>query len=251
MTIGNLSSKICQMPSMHSVVIVALLPILIKNCVVPSSSWMSSGKQTERCSIKYSGRYSSQSPLNIIPTPRAGITMFSVQMATLGVANWLYQHGLQIALSIATYIILSGMSAFGASVQRTNLEMMSLWTSNTPSGIMTCIERSVMPTPRQPMPKSCCAMFTKDSKCFDISPVSWATSLSPTSSIQSKLACLTTSRSGFSTSWRRTNGLTSTIQSGYPCLLTTTSHQKISHMKKFLNGMGRRWRKWASTYLEL
>ncbi|KAF8539102.1 hypothetical protein BDD12DRAFT_715069, partial [Trichophaea hybrida] len=27
MTIGNLSSKLCQMPSMHSVIMVALLPI--------------------------------------------------------------------------------------------------------------------------------------------------------------------------------------------------------------------------------
>jgi len=54
-----------------------------------------------------------------------------------------------------------------------------------------------------------------------------------------------------STPWRRTNGLTSTTQSGYPCLLITTSHQKISHKRKFLNGMGRRWKKWAGTCLEL
>jgi hypothetical protein len=32
MTIGNLSSKICQMPSTQSIVMVALLPIPIKNC---------------------------------------------------------------------------------------------------------------------------------------------------------------------------------------------------------------------------
>jgi hypothetical protein len=32
MTIGNLSSKIRQMPSTHSVMLVALLPIPIKNC---------------------------------------------------------------------------------------------------------------------------------------------------------------------------------------------------------------------------
>ena len=31
-TIGNLSSKIRQMPSMHSIVMVTLLPIPIKNC---------------------------------------------------------------------------------------------------------------------------------------------------------------------------------------------------------------------------
>jgi len=32
MTIGNLSSKISQMPSIQSLVMVALLPIPIKNC---------------------------------------------------------------------------------------------------------------------------------------------------------------------------------------------------------------------------
>jgi len=35
MSIGNLSSKICQTPSMHSVVMVALLPIPIKNRNIP------------------------------------------------------------------------------------------------------------------------------------------------------------------------------------------------------------------------
>jgi len=35
MTIGNLSSKLRQIPSMHSVIIVALLPIPIKNGNIP------------------------------------------------------------------------------------------------------------------------------------------------------------------------------------------------------------------------
>jgi len=35
MTIGNLSSKVRQMPSTHSVVMVALLPIPIKNRIIP------------------------------------------------------------------------------------------------------------------------------------------------------------------------------------------------------------------------
>jgi len=35
MTIGNLSSKLCQMPSMHSVVMVSLLPIPNKNRNIP------------------------------------------------------------------------------------------------------------------------------------------------------------------------------------------------------------------------
>jgi hypothetical protein len=68
---------------------------------------------------------------------------------------------LQIALSIATYIIASDMSVFGVSVQRMNLEIMSLLTTNTPGGIPTYTECSAMPTPWLPMLTSCCAMFTK------------------------------------------------------------------------------------------
>jgi hypothetical protein len=35
MTIGNLSSRIRQMPSTHSIVMVALLPIRIQNRYIP------------------------------------------------------------------------------------------------------------------------------------------------------------------------------------------------------------------------
>jgi len=161
------------------------------------------------------------------------------------------QQGSQIALSIATYIMPSGISVLCASVERMNLEIMSLLITNTPGGITTYIKRSAMPTPRQPIPNSLGARFTADSMCLDIIPASWATSLSPTFSIQCRSACLTTSIWGFSTSWKLTNGWTSTMQSGCPCLLTKTSHKKISRRKKFLNGMERRWRKWAGTWLEL
>jgi hypothetical protein len=51
--------------------------------------------------------------------------MFSVQMASSGVANGFEQHPLQIGLNITTYIILSIMSVFGASVQRPNLVIIS------------------------------------------------------------------------------------------------------------------------------
>ena len=118
--------------------------------IVLRSGWMTSGKQTDRCWTKYSGGYSSLSPVNKIPAPRAGITTFSVQKATSGVGNRCYQHGLQIAQSIVTNISSSGMSASVLSVQRSNLEIMSLLTSNTPGGIATYIECSAMPTPRQP-----------------------------------------------------------------------------------------------------
>jgi hypothetical protein len=68
-------------------------------------------------------------------------------------------------------------------------------------------------------------MFSADSTNFDIIPVLWATFLCPTSSIQCRSACLTTSTSGFCTARRCKNGSTSMMQSGYPCLLTTTSHK--------------------------
>ena len=172
-------------------------------------------------------------------------------MATSGLANWFSQHGLENALSIATYIISSDMSVLGASIKTTNLEIMSLLTSNTPSGITTYIKCSAMPTPNQPTPNSLRTMFADHSKCFYIFPVSCAISRSPPSSIEWWSACRITSRCWFSTLFRCTNGSTSTMQSGYMCLLSTTSHQKLSHMSKFLNGRGKRWRKWAGTCLEL
>jgi len=204
---------------------------------------MSNSKHTDRCWTRYSGEYSNNSPLNNIPAPRAGITTFSVLMAASCIANRVQQHGLQIAVSILTYIISSSMSVFGVTVQRTNLEIMSLQTSNTPCRLRTYIECSAMPTPRQPMPSSRRAVLTKDSTCFDLIPVSWVTSQRLTYSLQCRSACLTTPRSGFFTLWRQRNGSTSTMQYGYPCLFTTSSHQKLSNMRKFHNGMGRKWRK--------
>jgi hypothetical protein len=123
--------------------------------------------------------------------------------------------------------MLSSMSDFSASVQRTNLDIMSRQTGNTPSGITTFLECSVMPTLRQPMKNSCRDMFTEDSTCIDKFPVYSVTSQRPTSSIQCRLPCLTTFRRGFSTSWRHMNSSTTTIQSGYPSLLTATSQQKF------------------------
>jgi len=212
---------------------------------------MSSGEQTERCRTKYCGGYSSLSPSNQIPEQWVGITTFSVQMATWDVTNWFWQHGLQIAHHIATYIISSGISVSDASVKRTNLEIMSLLTRNSPRGITTNIERSVMPTPIEPMPNCRHTMFTEDSTCFDIFLISWVTSRSPTSYIQCRSACLTTCRGGFSSSRRRTHSSTCTMQSGYPCLLTTTWHQRLSHMRKFLHWMRRWCMKLAGTCFEL
>jgi len=47
MTIGNLSSKLRQMPSMHSVLMVALLPIPIKNRYNPQKR-LNEQRQTNR-----------------------------------------------------------------------------------------------------------------------------------------------------------------------------------------------------------
>jgi hypothetical protein len=122
--------------------------------------------------MMYSGGYSRLVPLNKIQALKAGITMFSVQMATSGVANQFWMHGLNIAQSIATYIISSGISDSGASVQRIHLEIMSVLTSNTHGGITIYLEHTAMPTIMQLMPNSRCAMLTMYSTCFDLFPVS-------------------------------------------------------------------------------
>jgi hypothetical protein len=82
-----------------------------------------------------------------IPALGVGISMFSVPMATSDIANRFLQHGLQLSQSIATYIIFSGMSVFGACVQITHLDIISLLTSNTPSRITPYIECSAIPPP--------------------------------------------------------------------------------------------------------
>jgi len=55
-------------------------------------------------------------------------------MATSGVASWSFQHDLHIALTIATYIISSGRSVFGVSVQRMNWEIVSSGQATTQAG---------------------------------------------------------------------------------------------------------------------
>jgi hypothetical protein len=93
--------------------------------------------------------------------------MCSAQMATSGFVNHFWQNGLPIALSIATYIIFRGLSIFGVTDQRTNLEIMSLLTTNIPGGIRIDVQRSAMPRHRQPIPNTLRAMFTENST-FDV-----------------------------------------------------------------------------------
>ena len=251
MAIGNQSSKICQMPSTDSIVMVTLLPSSIKNCNC-SQKWLDEQRQTKRELLTNVLQCVLQ-PFPIIQNPCTVSRYYNVLRAdgnfrcwTLVLAAWL-----AVGTKYSDVHHLDWHICFSCECPRTNLEVMSLLQSNTPGRITTYIGCSAMPTPRQPMPNSRCTMSTKDSTCINIYPVLWATSRSQTSSIQCRSVCWATSRSGFSTSGRYTNGSTSTMQSGYPCLPTRTSHQKISHMRKFLSGLGRRWRKWAGTCLEL
>ena len=85
--IGNLSSKICQMPSTHSVVMVTLLPVLIKMRNI-SQKRLDEQRKTNREVLNEVLRRLLQPPtFNTIPEPGQGITKFSVQMATSGIAN--------------------------------------------------------------------------------------------------------------------------------------------------------------------
>jgi len=168
MTIGNVLSKIRRILSTHSVVMVALLPIPIKNRNI-SQNGLHAQRQTNREVLnEILWRVLQPLTLKQNPSTGAGITTHSVQMATSGFANRFQQQGLQIAQSLAIYIILSGMTVFGVSVQRSNLEIMSLLTSNTLGGITTNIEHSAMPTLTQLMPNTCHAMSTKISPQLNI-----------------------------------------------------------------------------------
>ena len=87
MTISNLSSKIRQVPAMHTVVMVALLLIPIKNCNIAPKRLDEQWQTILEVLNEVLCGYCSLSPLNTIPIPRAGSTTFSVQMVTSGVAN--------------------------------------------------------------------------------------------------------------------------------------------------------------------
>jgi hypothetical protein len=92
MTIGNLFLKIRQMPSMHIIVMVALLLVGMKNCNHPEQR-LDEQRQTNREALnEVLHWFSSFSLLNRIPALRAGIERFSEQMVTSNVENRLYEH---------------------------------------------------------------------------------------------------------------------------------------------------------------
>ena len=160
------------MLSMHSVVLVALLPIPIRNSDIPLKL-LDEHRQTDREELNELRRQLLHDhTFEQNPSAESGYYNILCADATSGAAILYKQHGMQIALGIATYFISSGMCVVGAGVPRTDLENTSLQTSHTAGGITTYIECSAIPTPRQPMPLSGRAIFTKDSMCFDIFPVS-------------------------------------------------------------------------------
>jgi hypothetical protein len=171
MTIGNLSSKIRQMPSTHSVVIVALLPIPIKNRDIPQKPVDEQRQINSEVLNKVPRWVLQQFSSKQHPSAKSG--HYNVLCADGNfrhckpvLAAWLAD-----CPEYSDHIISCGMSVFSPSVQRTNLEMMCILSSSTPGGITTYIECSVMPTPRQPMPNSVCAMLTENSMYFNTFPV--------------------------------------------------------------------------------
>jgi len=172
MTIGNLSSKIRQMPSTHTVVMVALLPIPIKNCNIPQKR-LDEKRQTHRELLNKVLRRVHQ-PLTCKQNPNAESGYYNLLCAdsNFSCCKPVLAASLTDCPEYSDLHHLERHVCFGVSVQRTNLEIMSLLTSNTPGGITTYIERSAMPTPMQPMPNSHRAMSAEDSTCFDKFPVS-------------------------------------------------------------------------------
>jgi len=251
MTLDNLSLKVRWMPSTHSVIMVPLLLIPIKTCNITYKR-LDNQLQTNQ-GVLNEVLWQVLQPLTIKQNPSAKLGYYNLLCA----AGNFRRCKLVLAAWPADCPEYRCIDHFQEHVciwydcPRMNLEILSFLRSNTPGGITTYISLSPMPIQRQPMVNSLHTMLTEDSSGINTFPVSWATSLSPTFSIQFRSPCLTTSRSGFSTSWRSTNGSACIMQSGYPYLHTRPWHQKISHMNNLLNGMGRRKRKWAGTYLEL
>jgi hypothetical protein len=159
------------MPSAHTVIMVALLPIPIKNYNIPLKP-MDEQRQTTREVLKEVLRRVLQ-PLSFKLNPSAENGQYNVPCADgnfkcckPALAAWL--------ADCPEYSYLSHRErrvCFPSECSKTRLEIVSLRTSNTPGGITTCIKHSAMPTPRQPMPNSRRAMSNKDSTWFNILPV--------------------------------------------------------------------------------
>jgi hypothetical protein len=86
MTIGNLSSKMRLMPSMHSVIQVAILPIPIKNRKIPQK-WLDEQRQTNR-EVLNEVLQRVMHPLMFIQNPTAESGYYNVLCSDGNFRNW-------------------------------------------------------------------------------------------------------------------------------------------------------------------
>ena len=167
-TIRHLSSKIRQLPSTHSVVMVAHLLILIKNRNIPEmrlDEWQQTNREVlnkvlwvvlQRLTVKqYPGAKSGY--YNVLCTDG------NFRGCKPDLVEWCADCPEQSDLHH-----LERHVCYPCVCLKKIVEIMCLLTNNTPGGITTYIERSAMPTPRQPMPNSHCTICTEDSTYFNI-----------------------------------------------------------------------------------
>jgi len=171
MTIGNLSLRIRQTPSTHSVIMVTLLPIPIKNRNIPQKR-LDEQLQTNR-EVLNEVLWRVLQPLTFKQPPSAESGYYNVLCADGNfrrckpdLALWL-----EDCPEYCDLLHLEQHVCFWCECPKNELGDFVHLTSNTPSGITTYIEHSAMPTPRQPKPNTRHAMFTEDSRCFDTFPV--------------------------------------------------------------------------------
>jgi len=226
MTIGNLSSKTCQMSSTHSVVMVALLPIPIKNRNILQKR-LDEQRQTNRVVLnKILWRV--LQPLTFQWNPSAESGYYNVLCADGNFRHW-------------TPVLAAWLDNCPEYSNLRHLEQHVCFWCKCPNIILGDYVHSEKQHPRRDhnLYRTLCDdntkagdaelssrhvhrgfnMFRHISSIVSDLPM-------PTSSILCRLACFTTSRSRFFT-WRRCkNSSTSTMESGYLCQLTMTTHQK-------------------------
>jgi len=171
MTIGNLTSKIRQTPSTHSVVMVALLPIPIKNRNIPQK-WLDEQRQTNRELLNEVFRRLPQL-LTFEYNPSAGSGYYKVLCA-----DGYFRH--------CKPVLAAGLADCPEYSDLHHLERHVCFWCDCPKNERGDYVHPAKEHPRrdhnlyrmlsdantkQRMRNSWCAMFTEDSTCFDIFPV--------------------------------------------------------------------------------
>ena len=200
MTIGNLSSKIRQMPSTHSVEMVDLLPIPLKNGDIPQKGL----EEQQRMNGAVLNEVLRQvlQPLRFKHNPTAESGYCNVLCAD---AN--FRH--------CKPVLAAWHADCPVHCDLPHLERRACLYCQGPNHELGDYVPADQQHPRRDhnlyrmrtdgntnpanAELSSCPVHRKFN-VFDIFPVLWAISLCPTSSIQCRSACLTTSRSWFSTS---------------------------------------------------